>query len=214
MKLGFIVCGALGREVQAIVRKHRWDARVVGVAPVDHMYPQRIAADVESRIRKIGDRVDRLAVVYGDCGSKGALDEVLDRHDIRRVDARNCYEMFAGPAYGEFVEEELGTFFLTDFLVRSFHRAVVQGLGLDRFPELKEAYFHNCTRIVYLVQNESAELRDRAQMIADYMELPLKVHHTGYAQLEKCLLELVNREDHRFGLPSWRTCNCGNKGIG
>ena len=210
MKTGFIVCGALGKEVKDIIQKQQWDAEIIGVSPEDHMFPMRIAPDVERRIEKIQDRCDRIVVVYGECGSRGKLDEVLKKHNIFRIRARNCYEMYAGKKYDQFLEEEIGTFFLTDFLVRTFHRAVIQGLGLDRYPELKENYFHNCTRIVYLIQNDSPQLRQEAQVIADFMGLPLHFYKTGCDNLENHLYDLINREEHRKGLPSYKT-TCGWK---
>ncbi len=214
MKTGFIICGALGLEVKGIIRKQGWDAEIIGVSPEDHMFPMRIAPDVEKRIGKIQERCDRLVVVYGECGSRGKLDEVLDKYNIFRINARNCYEMYAGSKYDQFLEEEIGTFFLTDFLVRTFHRAVIKGLGLDRYPELKETYFHNCTRIVYLIQNDSPQLRQEAQVIADFMDLPLQFHDTGCGNLEAHLRELMNREEHRKGLPSYKANCCYKNNIG
>ncbi len=214
MRTGLIVCGALGYEVQAIVRKRGWDARIIGVSPTDHMYPLRIAPDVEKRILKLRNECDHLGVVFGECGTQGKLDQVLERYDLHRIDAHNCYEMYAGDVYHQLIEEERGTFFLTDFLVRTFHRAVIKGLGLDRYPELKDSYFHNCKRIVYLAQSESEELSEKAQMIADYMELPLQVHNTGLGGLEERVRELINREEHRNGLPSYKTTCCWKNNIG
>ena len=214
MKFGLIICGALGREVKEIVRKNGWDAEIIGVSPEDHMFPMRIAPDVEKRIGKLRDRCDHIAVVYGECGSRGALDELLEKHNLFRINAQNCYEMYAGKRYHELLEEERGTFFLTDFLVRTFHRAVIQGLGLDRYPELKKDYFHNCTRIVYLIQEDSPELRKEAQTIADFMGLPLEFLVTGYSGLEERIRELINREEHRNGLPSYKTTSCWKNTIG
>ena len=214
MKTGLIVCGALGREVKEIVRKSGWDAEVIGVSPEDHMFPMRIAPDVEKRILKLRDRCEHLVVVFGECGSRGKLDEVLEKYNLFRIDAQNCYEMYAGNMYHKLLEEERGTFFLTDFLVRTFHRAVIQGLGLDRYPELKKDYFHNCTRIVYLIQEDSPELRKEAQTIADFMELPLEFIVTGYNGLEERIKELMNKEEHRKGLPSYKTTSCWKNNSG
>lgn len=211
MRLGFITCGALGREVLDTVRKQGWDARVVGTSPNSHLYSTRIAPEVERRILQLKDDCERLIVVYGDCSPRGMLDEVLEKYGVPRPEARNCYEMFAGASYHDLLREEPGTFFLTDFLVRSFHRAVMRELGLDRFPELKDAYFHNCRRVVYLVQRGGNDLEQRARAIADYMELPIKIEHTGCENFERLLWGLVHREQHRFGLPPYRTtCSCKN----
>ncbi len=212
MTTGLIICAALAREVSQIVQKHDWDVRITGVSPKDHLFPTRIAPDVERRILKMKSRFDSLAVIYGECGTNGKLDEVLERYGIRRVDALNCYEMYAGDLYHRLLDEERGTFFLTDFLVRTFHQAVIQGLGLDRYPELKSDYFHNCKRIAYLIQEDNAEMRSRAQVIADYMELPILFHFTGYSGLEDKIMELLNREEYRKGLPACNT-HCSYKNI-
>jgi len=212
MTTGLIICAALAREVSRIVRKQGWLVRITGVSPEDHLFPTRIAPDVERRIIKMKDRCDNIAVVYGECGTNGTLDDVLDRYGIRRINAQNCYEMYAGDLYHRLLDEERGTFFLTDFLVRTFHQAVIQGLGLDRYPELKSDYFHNCKRIAYLMQEDDSEMRSRAQMIADYMELPILFHFTGYSGLEDKILELLNREEYRKGMPSCNT-HCSNKNI-
>lgn len=193
MKTAFIICGALAREVLDIIGRHGWDAEVVGVPALDHMYPERIAPDVEKRFLELREKYGRIIVVYGDCGSRGALDALLERYGLERVDGPHCYEMYGGRAFHELMDEEPGTFFLTDFLVRGFRGTILKGLGLDRFPQLKEEYFRNYKRLVYLVQNENPELIERAHDIADYLNLPLEIRHTGYGLLEERLVELMSR---------------------
>ena len=194
MKTGLIVCGALGREVKDIVRQHGWDVIVSGVSPADHLRPHRIAPDVEKRILALRSRCDRLFVVFGDCGSQGMLDKMLSEYGIPRTRGPNCYAMYAGDLYAKLLTEELGTFFLTDFLVRTFRRAVINGLGLDRFPQLKEEFFHNCRRVVYLIQREDPALRREAESIASYIGLPLSTYFTGYGGLERQLDEWMRLE--------------------
>jgi hypothetical protein len=144
MTTGFIICGALGREVLDIIQKYEWDAEVLGVSAMDHMFPERIAPDVQQRIERYREQYERLIVVFGDCGSRGALDQVLQRYnDIERIAGPHCYEMYGGKLFHELMEEEPGTFFLTDFLVRGFRGAVMKGLGLARFPQLQEDYFRH-----------------------------------------------------------------------
>lgn len=188
----FIMCGALAREVLDIIERHNWDVDVVGVSAMDHMYPDRIAPDVEDRIEELRDQYERLIVVYGDCGSRGALDAVLERHDIERIAGPHCYEMYGGKGFHELMEEEPGTFFLTDFLVRGFKGTIMRGLGLDRFPQLKEDYFGNYNRLVYFAQTDDPELREKAEQISEYLELPLEIRHTGYNLLEERLVGLMN----------------------
>ncbi len=202
MKTGLVVCGALRREVKEIAVKNGWDVEIISVPPEDHLFPARIAPDVEKRILKLQVKYDRLAVVFGECGSMEKLDEVLVKYNLSRINAQNCYEMYAGNLYHELIAEERGTFFLTDFLVDTFHHAVIEGLGLDRYPDLKQDYFHNCTRVVYLIQNERPRLRAEAQAIADFMQLPLQLHNTGYEELEKHIKKLMGRDEHREEIPA------------
>jgi hypothetical protein len=190
-KTAFIMCGALAREVLDIVAKYGWDVDLVGVPALDHMYPERIAPDVEKCFLELEAQYERVIVVFGDCGSRGALDAVLDKYGLERLDGPHCYEFYGGQAFHELMDEEPGTFFLTDFLLRGFEGLVIKGLGLDRFPQLKEDYFRHYRRLVYLVQNEDPALLAKAQKVADYLALPLEIRHTGYGLLEERLVNLM-----------------------
>lgn len=191
MKLALVLCGALAREVLAIARRHGWRADLFGVAAKEHMRPQRIAPAVEARLRELIPRYDRVIVVYGDCGSAGALDAVLARYNVPRIAGPHCYEMYAGEPFDTLMDAQPGSFFLTDFLVRCYEGTVVKGLGLDRFPELREVYFAHYTRVVYLVQEEQPALLAKAARIAADLGLPLEIRRSGYGQLEVRLLDLM-----------------------
>ena len=192
MTIGFIICGALAREVLDIIDIYKWDAEVIGVPALDHMFPDKIAPDVEKRILSLKDKYERLIVVYGDCGSRGALDALLARFpDIERIAGPHCYEMYGGDIFKEKMEEEPGTYFLTDFLLRGFEGLVIKGMGLDRFPQLKKDYFFNYRRLVYLVQKPDEKLLAKARSVADYLDLPLEIQKTGYGWLETRLVALV-----------------------
>lgn len=190
---GFVICGALGREVLAIVARHGWRVRCYGVAASDHTLPQRIAPHVEHRLRALIPLHPRIVVVYGDCGSRGELDAVLAAYNVPRIDGPHCYEMYGGVAHDALMAEQPGTFFLTDFLVRGFNGTIWKTLGLDRHPELIEDYFRNYTRIVYLSQNDVqlAQLQTRAHLIATQLNLPLQIVTTGYGALETRLVHLM-----------------------
>jgi hypothetical protein len=186
-----VLCGALAREVIAITRRHGWDVALFGVAASDHMQPIRIAPDVERRLRELIPRFERVVVVYGDCGTSGRLDAVLDRYNVPRIAGPHCYEMYGGAAFDAQMASDPGAFFLTDFLVRGFEGTIAKGLGLDRFPELRDVYFANYNRLVYLVQQEDTALIEKAQLIAARLGLPLELQHTGYGQLERRLVDLM-----------------------
>ncbi len=192
MKTAFIMCGALAREVLVIIDRHGWEVDIVGVPAIDHMYPDRIAPDVEKRFLALREKYDRILVLFGDCGSRGAVDKLVERYDLKRVDGPHCYEMYGGPSFQALMDEEPGTFFLTDFLVRGFRGTIMKGLGLDRFPSLKEDYFRNYKRLVYLVQQEDPELVKKAGEISSFLNLPLELRHTGFGLLEERLVAMMS----------------------
>lgn len=175
-----------------MVHKNGWDAEVIGVPAIDHVFPERIAPDVEKHIVALHEQYERLIVVFGDCGSAGALDRMLANYpDIERVQGPHCYEFYGGEEFHTWMEAEPGTFFLTDFMVRTFQGLIMKSMGLDRYPSLKEEYFRNYRKLLYLAQSEDEELVEKAQDIAKYLELPLEIKCTGYSRLEERVTALL-----------------------
>lgn len=194
MTVGLIICGALGREVTEMVRKNNWDAELIGVPAIDHVFPERIAPDVEKRILALKDQFERLIVVFGDCGSSGALDRMLADHpEIERIPGPHCYEFYAGEDFHRSMKAEPGTFFLTDFMVRTFQGLIMKSMGLDRFPSLKKEYFRNYKKVLYLAQSGDEKLVEKAHEIAEYLELPLEITPTGYTGLEERIEALLKK---------------------
>jgi hypothetical protein len=189
--VALLICGALGKEVKTIVDQHGWDVDIYGVPAMHHFYPKKIVEAVDRKLDELSAGYRRVVVVYGDCGTAGALEPVLERHGAVRVRGPHCYEMFAGDDFEAITVERPATFFLTDWLVRNFERAVVRGLGLDRYPELKPVYFRNYTDLLYLAQFSDPRLVAKAQEISQYLGLPLEVRSVGCGQLEARLAELV-----------------------
>ena len=186
-----IVCGALAREVLALKEMHGWDVDVLGLPVLLHNNPERIPPAVSSRIKQAKQKYRRLFVVYGDCGTSGTLDKLLASEGVQRVAGPHCYEMYANGTFEQLMDEQPGTFFLTDYLVGSFDHLVLEGLGIDRNPRLRDDYFKNYTRVVYLAQRDDPALKEKAQWAADQLCLPLEIKQTGYGLLEKRLIELI-----------------------
>ncbi len=160
--------------------------------PLLHNQPQLIAGQVEAKARELRGDYRAVAVGYADCGTYGALDEVCERLGLRRLPGLHCYDVYAGAErLRAFFDEQPGTYVLTDFLVRSFARTVLRELGLDRYPDLRDAYFGNYTRIVWLAQDPDDQLRALAEQAAARIGLPLTVVHTGTAALRTALRELL-----------------------
>lgn len=189
MRTALIACGALAREVLALKSKHGWQADVLAVPALLHNTPNRIPQAVARRIREARAAFERVIVVYGDCGTSGSLDALLAAEGVERVAGPHCYEMYANGHFQAMMDREPGTYFLTDYLTRSFDHLVIERLGLDRHPELRDEYFGNYTKVVYLAQEDKPELVARAGWAAEVLGLPLEVVHVGYGALESRLVE-------------------------
>ncbi|HET6849865.1 MAG TPA: DUF1638 domain-containing protein [Gaiellales bacterium] len=191
MTAGVVACGALALHVSAIAERRGWDVEVHPLPPELHNRPERIAPAVAELLDGLDGRYDRLAVAYADCGSYGALDGVLADRGVARLDGGHCYDVFARAGVAEALAEQPGTYFLTDFLARTFERTVWRSLGLDRHPELRDDYFHSYTRVIWLAQRRTPELEASARRAAALLQLPLEIVDTGESGLERQLERLV-----------------------
>ncbi len=180
-----IACGALAKEILALIAVNRWDHMAVTCLPaIWHNTPARIPEGIRAKIRENRDRYDRMLVLYGDCGTGGLLDAVLAEEGVERIPGPHCYEFFATPAaFAALAEEELGSFYLTDYLARHFDRLIVEGFGLDRHPEIRDLMFGNYRRVVYLAQTEDAALQAKARAAAERLGLAYEYRLTGYGDL-------------------------------
>ena len=191
-----IACGALAREITALKRANAWEQLDVRCLPADlHNRPERIPAAVRALIRASRAHYRSIFVAYADCGTGGLLDAVLAEEGVERIPGAHCYEFFAtSPVFAALAEAEIGTFYLTDFLLRHFERLVIQGLGLDKHPELFPTYFGNYRKLVYLAQRPSTDAIERARAIATRMGLSFESRVTGYGTLETALTAAVQRD--------------------
>jgi Protein of unknown function (DUF1638) len=203
-----IACGALAHEIVALKRLNGWSSLDIQCLPPElHNRPEQIPAAVREAIAAARTAYQQVFVAYADCGTGGRLDEVLRDEKVERLPGAHCYEFFA--TAGKFVQladAEPGTFYLTDFLVRHFDRLVIEGLGLDRHPELLQDYFGNYRKLVYLVQAPDRELSAQARAAAARLGLVYEEHLTGYGELATGLAAVGARHEQAVPLENiaWR----------
>jgi hypothetical protein len=180
-----IACGALAREILAVIELNRFSNIELTCLPaLLHNRPEKIPEAVREAIRSARPSYDRIFVAYADCGTGGLLDKVLAEEGVTRLPGAHCYAFYSGvEAFAGRAEADMRAFFLTDFLVRQFDTLVIEGLGLDRHPELRDAYFSNYEKVVYLTQTEDSGLLNEARRAADRLGLAFEHRFVGLGDL-------------------------------
>jgi Protein of unknown function (DUF1638) len=186
-RAAIVACGALAFDVRSIARRRGWDVDVVPVPALLHNRPEQIPSAVAEALAAH----DVVAVAYADCGTYGALDAALAQSGIPRLAGDTCYDVLSREEVAHALAEEPGTYFLTDFLARTFEHTVVRELGLDRWPELRDTYFAHYRRVVWLAQRPTPATRRCAEAAAERLGLPLEVVPVGNAGLERGLEQLL-----------------------
>jgi hypothetical protein len=189
-KVHVIACGAIAREILAVSRQQGLGHIDLNCLPaIWHAYPQKIVPGLEKAVaeaRQAG--FEKIFFAYADCGTGGDIDRLCEREGIARIEGPHCYSFFAGnDAFVTKADEDLFSFFLTDFLARQFEAFVIEPLGLDRHPQLKDMYFGNYRKLVYLSQEEDEALQEKARAAAEYLGLDYEYRFTGYGDLTQAL---------------------------
>lgn len=187
-----IACGALVGHVQEIAQRNNLDIYIEAIDPLLHNRPKEIPPTVEQAIERLSVTYSKIAIAYADCGTYGALDDVCQRYNLSRLSGQHCYDVFVGAKnlQKEF-DAQPGTYVLTDYLVRTFRQSVEEQLGLDRYPFLRDDYFHSYQRLLWLAQRQTPELLETAQQISLKLDLNLEIIDVGDVLLEEQLLNLV-----------------------
>ena len=192
-KILILACGALAKEISALIRLNGWSHLKTRYLPaILHNTPEKITEQLRMILQSSQTKFSKIFIGYADCGTGGKIDSLLDEFDVQRLPGAHCYEFFTGKqTFAEIMEEEIGSYFLTDFLVKAFEKLVWQGMKIDRHPELLPIYFKHYKKLVYLAQSENPELQTQAYEIAGRLGLVYEYRFTGYGELEHSLATLA-----------------------
>lgn len=187
-----IACGALAHELIALIKANRWDHIDVQCLPAEwHNTPDKITPAVKAKIHEYRDSYERILVAYGDCGTGGQLDALLEREGVERLPGPHCYSFFTGASVFEAIaDKELGTFYLTDYLAANFERLILKDLGIDSHPELLSMYFGNYTKVLYLAQQQNDAYEQKARDAARALGLEFEMRITGLGPFEQSLKQI------------------------
>lgn len=189
-KLRVIACGMLAREVLAVKEQLGLDHIDLKCLPAEfHFHPDRIPAAMEAAIAQArAEGFDHIFAGYGDCGTGGMLDRVLEKHGVERIAGPHCFAFYQGNAAFEASgEADMLAFYMTDFLCRQFDAFFIRPLGLDRHPELAKDYFGNYEKLIYLAQTDDPALDKIAEKAARMLGLAYERRATGYGDLATAL---------------------------
>jgi SAM-dependent methyltransferase len=191
--LTLIACGALARELLAITAQFP-DGQVdlICLPASWHNHPEKIVPGLRRKVAALRRKGRLVAVVYGDCGTGGEIDTFLESENVPRIPGPHCYEMYLQqPDFDDEMERELGTFFLTDYMVRHFERIIMQGMGLRRHPQLRDLYFGNYTRVLYIAQTEDPVLERKAMVAAHELGLAYQYRFAGFGRFTPWVTDMV-----------------------
>ncbi len=199
-----LACGALAREIRDIARLHELDNVTLECLPAAlHNRPTDIPDAVRARLERIEPgRFDRVLLGYADCGTAGELADIAAQAGIEMMPGAHCYQFFAG--HDEFTamhDDDPTAFYLTDYLVKHFERIIMDGLGIDTHPELRDMYFGNYTKMIYLAQTDDPVLDEKAQAAARRLSLSYERVATTYGDLEPAVVAISLSE---IGAPRGR----------
>jgi hypothetical protein len=187
-----IACGALAREILDLKAMNGWSHMDLTCLPAKlHLYPEKITGAVRDAVTKHRSSYDRIFVVYADCGTGGLLQTACDEMGVEMIAGPHCYSFFEGnDRFAAMSDDNLTTFYLTDFLVRQFDAFIMKPMGLDRHPELRDMYFGNYEKLVYQAQTDDPDLTEKARACAEILGLAFERRLTGYGDLQKSLSAL------------------------
>ena len=182
-----LACGALAQEILTLIQLNSWHHMDLICLPATlHNTPDKIPDLVEQAVHTHRDRFDTIFVAYADCGTGGLLQKRCAALGVEMIAGPHCYSFFTGNALFA-TQDEISTFYLTDFLARQFETLVWRPLGLHTHPELHQMYFGHYTDLVYLAQTDDPALDHKAQACAARLKLTYSRRFTGYGDLDLAL---------------------------
>lgn len=180
-----IACGALSHEIVELIRLNNWTHLALTCLPAYwHHTPDKIPDGLRKKIRDSRTQYQNIYVMYGDCGTWGQIDAVCNEEGAERIAGPHCFSFLMGnDSFDAYSENDITTFYLTDFFCEYFEKFVWESLGLNRRDDMVDFVFGNYKKLIYIAQTDNAELRQKAKKIAQRLKLEYHYQFTGYGDM-------------------------------
>lgn len=179
-----IACGALAKEVIALTQHNNLGHIDVQCLPANlHHRPVLIPKAMQKAIEKYQPHYEKIYVIYGDCGTAGELDKVLEHYNIERIPGPHCFSFYEGNQRFSNNEDDVTSFFLTDFFCRHFDKFMWEQYGLGKTPSMIPFVFGNYEKLVFIAQTKDQKLYNKAIEIAERLNLRFEYRYRGYSDL-------------------------------
>jgi hypothetical protein len=198
-RLLVIACGMIAREILAVKQQLGLDHLELTCLPAEfHFYPDRIAPAMDKAIEEAkAQGYSNIFIGYADCGTGGMLDRICEKHGVERMAGPHCFAFYQSlEAYRKIADDDMMSFYMTDFLCRQFDAFFIKPLGLDKHPELIADYFGNYEKLIYLAQTDDPELDKVAEKAAAMLGLVYERRPTGYGDLTAELARAAEIQSH------------------
>lgn len=176
-----ISCGILEYEINTVIKKLEINPKVIFLPSKLHISPLKLETQLEHVLQKVDDV--NTYVVYGKCSSH--MDKIINAYNAKRIQGENCYEMVAGTQFYQLLEEEPGTFFLLPKFCLHYD-SLIDDLKLK---EMKDTYFKNYTRCVFL---DTHVISVSCKKISEILGLPFIRIQVGIKIFKKRVNALVS----------------------
>ena len=176
LPLRLIACGALAKKLLAIMNQLPWGVMELTCLPVAwHNHLEKIVPGLKRKINDTRNAGLTAVVIYEGCGTGGALNAFLKTANVTRFPGPHCYQRLMGETgFNAAMEDELGTFFLKDYMVRHFERIVMKAIAL------RDMYCAHHKRVLDIAQTKDVALFEKAGQAAATSQLDFDYRFTGF----------------------------------
>lgn len=185
-----IACGVFRPVLEHLRVEERYpDLRSSYLPSNLHLRPQDLRRQLSETITSARERKESILCLYGTCFPD--IEDFCRHQGVTKVPGLHCFEMLLGSKHYENIINEMpGTYFLERDLILNFEEYCLKPLELHD-EEMRKSFFEHYERIVYLRQPSDPDLLSKANELATFLQLSLKIWDADYSHLEQILTDLL-----------------------